>query len=322
VGPRRAQAIDALAELATPDASATDGVNTIEAVAAAVEPLAEDLRAAPDARIAAIMMLGELGRLGARRSSGAIAPALQSRRADLRGAAALALAEIGDPSSLAHVWQIIDDRDVRVRVICAYAAARLGDSSRMAEVGWALMAGKGPAREMAARLLGRLPGERPAKMLVAGLSAREPGVRALSARGLARRGLELAAAVEGLAALAQDSHKGVRSAGAAALGTIATADSLAALVGFMGDSSVEVRLAACSVLVGAKRREGVPAAARGLGDADRRVQSAALIAFTVMTGEDFGIRADRLPTSAELRTGILRAQLWWEEHMEEFRPKE
>jgi HEAT repeat protein len=209
-----------------------------------------------------------------------------------------------------------------VRIIAAYSAARLGNGSRVAEIGWALMTGKGPEREMAARLLARLPSMRAAKMLVAGLGAPQPGVRALSARGLARARLALPEAVKGLAELARDRHGGVRSSAAAALGTIATPQSLAALEGFMGDPSVEVRLAACSALIGAKRTEGVPAAVRGLGDTDPRVQCAAALAMTAMTGKDFGLRPGRVPTAAELRAAVLRAQLWYGEHMGEFRREE
>jgi len=321
-GPRRGQAMDALAELTEPGPSGAGTADIGAKVVAVVEPLAADVRAASDARLVAIMMLAELGRRGLAPSASSVTSAVDSRRADLRGAAALALAEIGDKSSLERVWRIIDDPDPRVRIMSAYAAARLGNGSRMAEIGWALIAGRGPGREMAARLLARLPEERAAKMLVAGLEAPEPGVRALSARGLARRGLDLPLAVKGLAALADDPHRGVRSGAAVALGTIATRGSLAALERFMGDPSVEVRLAACSTLAGAKRKEGVPAAARGLGDTDPRVQAAAAIALTAMTGEDFGLHAGRAPTSAELRAAVLRAQLWWGEHMDEFQPEE
>ncbi|MHC4200330.1 MAG: HEAT repeat domain-containing protein, partial [Planctomycetota bacterium] len=229
-------------------------------------------------------------------------------------ASALALGEIADPRALEPVWRIVDDRDRRVRMCAAYAAARLGNDSRLAGIGSELMSGSEPARNMAARLLSRVKGERAASMLLVGLDAPQPGVRAISARGLGRKGLESPEVVRALSARARDPDPLVRRAAAAALGVIATPSSVREIAGFVRDADFGVRLAAFGAIAKAGLAEGAAAAARGLGDPRIEARASAVRALGRVTKQDFGLSEGRGPTEEELRSAVLKAQLWWSEH--------
>ena len=301
-GPRRARAIDTLAWVGEPAADA-------------LEKLAGDPAERVEARIAAIIALTDLGLA---RSVPVIEKSLESDSGELRAAAALALGEIADPRALGPVWRIVDDRDRRVRMCAAYAAARLGNDSRLAGIGSELMTGSGPARNMAARLLSRVEGERAARMLLVGLEAPQPGVRAVSARGLGRKGLKSPEAVRALSTRARDPDPLVRRAAAAALGAIATPSSVRELAGFVRDADLGVRLATFGAVAEAGLGEGAAAAARGLGDPRIEARAAAVRALGRVTKEAFGLATGRAPTDEELRSAVLKAQLWWSEHRGRF----
>ena len=155
-------------------------------------------------------------------------------------------------------------------------------------------------------------------MIKAGLEAPDPGVRALSARGLGRKGLDSPEAVAALQARSGDPDPRVRTAAAAALGEIASPASVRALGSFVRDADLGVRLAAFGALAESALGEGATAAARGLADPRAEVRAAAVRALGRITGKDFGLATDRVPTEEGLRSAVLGAQLWWSEHGKRF----
>jgi hypothetical protein len=313
-GARRAEALDALVR-------AGNGARE------AAEALAGDPRARSEARALALMALCHIG---TPESVERVAQAFGARSPQVRAAAALLAGQVGARSAQRHVARVIHDRDEYVRMVAAYAAAKLGDEGRLFELGCQLRAGREPARFLAATLLSRLESPAAARTLRDGLSARHrqkgprcsrsypPGIRALAARGIAKRGLDDPKTIEKLRMMAFDISTQVRAVAAGALGEIGTPEAVKALEQYLFDVEPRVRARACRALERTGRTSAVPLVVRALDDRDESVVRAAMSAMQRLTKQDFGIDPARAPGYDELRDAVGRVQLWWIEHGREF----
>jgi len=200
-----------------------------------------------------------------------------------RARAALALARVGDPTTLSRLSAMTGDGDLQVRAMAAFALGRLDYElmvsahalrTRALEILLPLLDDDPAVAEQAAWAIGLVDGGAvDAVRERLGTAGQSPALIAALLTAWWR--LE-GADVETAATFAAHAHVEVRLAAALALRRIDDPNGLPTLVSLLEDADVEVQLMAARGLTGAPRRVAEERAVPLLGDRDRRIVCAVL----------------------------------------------
>ena len=168
----------------------------------------------------------------------------------------------GDPTALPTLVKHVENPDQQVRIAALTAVGLLGDSSAVPLLAGRASKTTGDERNAARASLVRLKAEGTNEAILGGLERTEGALRAELIRAAAARRVE--AAVPLFQAAAEDADPAVQVAGISALGTFATEQDLAKLLGFLvAASSPDIRQAA---------EESVTRVCLGINDHESRAE--------------------------------------------------
>ncbi len=198
---------------------------------------------------------------------------LSDTDAEVRQAAARALAGLADPRALEALMRALrTDPDAGVRQMAAWALGEIEDAKAVPALGEALRGdADAEVRAVAAWALGQIESPRAIEYLQSALRDSSPAVRMKTVWALGQ--IEDPAAVPALTGLLRDSNAEIRQNAAWALGQIESPAAVDALVGALGDSNVEVRRKAVWALGQIEDPRALPGLAGALRDGDAEVRS-------------------------------------------------
>lgn len=199
-------------------------------------------RAVPLLAIALLCAFDWSGRLGR------LEVDLRSMDPETRAAAVRELAHHSPADVEAWVLAALEDESEDVRLDAAAAASRLGLASAAPTLLSWVASDDELFRAAAARALARIRHDGVLAALTRALGDPRASVRAAAIEGISGHGEEAATAATALAPLLDDPDAGVRAAAAAAMGQLASPESVIALSSAASDDTAEVRVAVASSL--------------------------------------------------------------------------
>jgi len=164
----------------------------------------------------------------------------------VRGAAATALGQLGDPRAVNPLIRALNDSDGGVRGATATALGQIGDTHAVNPLITVIQNDEWSVREAAVAALGNI-GAHAVGPLIAALHDQDEYVRRAAAEALGQIGDPRA--VEALIS-ALDESAAARQAAAEALGQIGDPDAVEPLIGALNDQNANVRKAAAAALDG------------------------------------------------------------------------
>ncbi len=214
-----------------------------------------------------------LGKIGDPRTIPHLVQALQDWDRGVREEACKALGAIGDPQAIPHLIQALQDREWRVCHAACAALGAIGDSQAIPLLVQILQDTEGRVRRMACEALGRIGDPQATPHLIQALQDEDSMVRRMACKALGEIGDPQATPY--LIQALQDEDSIVRHVACEALGEIGDPQAIPYLVQVLKDNDSSVRRAACRALAATGNSQVVSHLAQVLGSWDSELRRVA-----------------------------------------------